>query len=296
MDAWPEFYLEEPYDWTTFHEVMEEVATQFPAGWRRYHGIESPDPLLVGDTDARDLMKTANRLVRAAERLSDRKLPDDQRQRPKELASKAREQRRKKEALIRDLRKVAEEVTDPDEGAKLERIIDQLQGPSGLWSKEEEYRVFRSFLEIESFERYGVLPGDLADRVITLLGYLVGTDSQGARRYLERVAECFVLGLGAELAIMSRAVLESALKSLELEVVVEEIKTARDVRHASLVDWIEAASQAGLFDEHARAAADAVKQAGNNAVHAAPGIESDPEQILQSLVLVLESLEEAESR
>lgn len=92
---------------------------------------------------------------------------------------------------------------------------------------------------------------------------------------------------------MSRAVLESALKSLELEVLVEEVRRVRGVAHASLSDWIEAASQAGLFDDHARAAADAVRQADNDAVHAAAGLESDPEEILENLVLVLESLEEA---
>lgn len=293
MDVWPDFYLEVPYDWTTFHEVMEQVATDFPANWRRYHGVESRDPLLIGEADARELMKTASRLFRAAERLSDRRLPDDRRELPEKLESQAHEAHEAREAVLDILEARAAEVPDPDERAALERLVRQKRGPEGMLPEENEHRVFRTFLEIEAFERYGSLPGELADRSLVLLDYLVGTESERARRYLERVAECFVLGLEAELATMSRAVLESALASLELEALVEEVTNVRGAPHASLSDWIEAATRAGLLDSDARVAADAVRQAGNDAIHAAPGVEASAEDILENLVRVLEALERA---
>lgn len=295
MDVYPDFILEVPYDWTTFHEVMDRVATEFPENWRRYHGVESRDPMLVGDSDARDLMNTASRLATAAEALSDRRLPEGPRQFPEELESQARERRRLREDVVEVFLEMAEEEPDPEKSAGLKDAVRKARGPDGLFPKEDEYRVFRTFLEIESFERYGSLPGELADRVITLLEYLVGTESNRARQYLERVSKCYVLGLGSELAVMSRSVLESALESLELEPLVEEVRSVRGAPHASLSDWIEAASKAGLLDDRAREAADLVRKAGNDAVHSAPGVEPDAEEVLENLVVVLEAMDQAGS-
>lgn len=295
MDAWPDFYLEDiPYDWTTFDEVMKRVATDFPAGWRHYHGVKSQEPMLIGETDARELMATASRLIQAAQSLSNRKLPDERRRQPDELEAAAREERRAKEAVRDSLHEMAEAETDPETRAGLEGLISELQGPESMGPKENQHRVFRTFLEIEAFERYGSLPGELADRSLELLGYLVGTDSERARQYLRHVAECYVLDLGPELAVMSRAVLESALETLELEPLVDEVASVTG-RNRTLSAWIHAASQAGLLDARAREAAEVVQQAGNAAVHQAPGVEPDTEDILESLVVVLEALEQTGS-
>jgi len=290
MDIWPDFILELSYDEVTYHEVLERVALEFPRNWRVYHGVEKSDSMLVGDRDARQLMSVAHRLLNAAAVLSRRKLPEETRVFAENLKGRAAEERRSREAVRGVLARLGEEM-GPEHQDSLQELMRRF---ADLGPAEDEYRVFRTFLEIDAFARFGHLPGELADRTVQLLEFLVKTESPAAHRYLERVARCFVLGLGAELAVMSRSVLESALHSLDLESLVDRRRAAQGGGHSSLVDWIEAATSAGLLDERANKAAHFVRQAGNDAVHAAAGVEAAPEEILSSLVLVFEAMDRGE--
>jgi hypothetical protein len=276
----------------SYDDAIGDVAAQWPCDWGIYWGLESDQaPRYLGAelwADVLNLDRQAHRLVAAASKLSRRKLPEDKRTLPAWLTSQSDLERKQFDELAEFLR---EQLSEDDLAAeKWQEILGVIEGETPAERRE---RFFHVSVQIHAYQRFGYSPRALADRLLILLEFLVSTKVERAQAYLQRVANCFVLDLRPELGIMSRAVMEATLQSLDMESLVEKVCKARGKRHPSLIDWIDAASQSGVIDEDGRLAAEIVRKAGDDVVHVSHELMPEPTMVLKNLVFVLTQVERA---
>jgi len=281
----------EVYDdeWT-LDELVSEVADWFPVNWAMFWGIGTPSPTEIGDEDdefsnADELYRAIYHLVSSAASLSRRKLPDDRRAMPRSLKERSEQERAAWNEAAGNLREVyAEEPEKPG-------LADVLQFLEGQSPAERTERFFRGTVETLAWQEFGYLPSELAERLLRLLEFSVLTKSERTQAYLRRVARCFILDLGPELAVMCRAVVEASLEHLDLEEAVNSVLERKNKKgHPGLVDWLDAASDVGLLDDGGRRAAENIRTSGNDAIHAAPDLARSPVELMQDLTEVLEQL------
>lgn len=275
----------------TLDRRFQELLTQFEREWTRYWGLSGSPPQdvsLVEEQEVRRLVNTAYQFVRAAESLSSARLPDRKRTLPDVLQMEAvNEESRKPEVLeVFEAQSADQPWATPEFWSKLAKRLERTAGPA---RRREVF--FRSAVELHAFKAFGTTPGPIASRTLQLLSFLVAAQNDRVRAYLARVSRCFILDLEPELTIMARAVLEAALGAAGIDDAIERVREVKKARWAGLSIMIEAASLAELLDEEGRIAAEAVSEAGNYAVHNAPGTGPKAEEILAKLKLVLEQLE-----
>ena len=275
----------------SYDDAHATVDDEFPDAWATFWGVtkatapEDIDPDMW--EEVKQLHSLAKRLVGAAAELSRAKLPEGKRTLPKLLRMEADSERSARLELLDSIRS----QLDPDalrspEWGQVEAFLRWEEGEAGY-----KERLFQTAVQIHAFPRFGCSPGAVAHRCLELLDFLVRSKGLRAREYLGRVAACYIRGMHAEMAVMSRAVLESALKDLDIEVRVEEIRRVKGKRHDSLTDWIDAASGAGALDEAGRLAAGTVRDAGDDAIHKALTLVPPAREVLEALRLVLEQIE-----
>src|SRR5690606_29432174 len=95
--------------------------------------------------------------------------------------------------------------------------------------------------------------------------------------YLSRVAECYIRDMRPELAVMCRAVLDTAIQQVADDEQVKNIVGAGRRGHVGLERRIEFCRSCGIFDDEVRDAAERVMDAGDKAAHVVPGLERDPD-------------------
>jgi hypothetical protein len=130
----------------------------------------------------------------------------------------------------------------------------------------------------------------LLRKVEVLLRHVRTSAGERTSSYLAAVSRCYLLGLVPEMAVMARAVMESALE----ERIEEESVRARvgpDRGRVGLGQYIEYAFAEGIFDHATREAAKRLKSKGDDAIHSAPGLEGSGEGILDDLHRVLDALD-----
>jgi hypothetical protein len=124
----------------------------------------------------------------------------------------------------------------------------------------------------------------IASRVVILLENMMSVSSDRVRGYLKRVAECLVLGLSKEAAVMSRAALEAALYSRLAEVPPDELRGSvagansdrnPTLHHRLLLaensDWL-ATEDRDVDGQSTYDAGRWLKNQGDEAVHVSPGL------------------------
>lgn len=282
----------EDHPFTSLDDEFDSVLCDYPEEWALYWGIGSehaPAHLKVEDWEkANEMVAHARRLCDAAIALSRRGLPDQLRTLPGILQSEATAEREARKASMREARrKLTPEVMESEEWKRIERHVASFRGEA-----EARQRLFEVAAQLYVFEAFGQMPDALTQRTLDLLGYLVHAKDITTREYLRRVAHCYIRDMAPELAVMSRAVMEAALRTdeLGLEHRVEKNINALNKRHPQLADWIQAASDEGLLDVDARLAADQIRDHGNHAIHNVPQQAPDSTAVLELLVRVLESL------
>lgn len=224
---------------------------------------------------------------------SDEPLPEDWE--TSTLQDLAKLEDRLAQVLYRWIRALTPEVEKAHLLPKLKEALPVLHKPSGTG-------VFRQRLEIELAED---LAGDLdgmTDRALDLLGFVAIAEGERTQAYLSRVADCYLRGMPTEGAVMCRAVLEAALTERLEKLNVTEAMIRKNVpncgRHVTLIHQMTfAKNRTNLLpnddpNDHGistyKAATD-VKEAGDDAVHASPGL-SDFKEVLAKLVRVLNRL------
>ena len=285
-----DWLMDNPY-WS-FEEAIQTPVDEFPIAWKEFWGIgakECPEHLDPDDWEiANEMHDTARRICHAVGDLQGRRLPDPLRTLPGVLEVEARSERRSRSELADQIEsQVNSEELQLQVFGDLIRFLRWEQGAA-----EAKDSIFQTAFQIYSYPQFGCGPGTVAARLLELLEFLVRTEGERTREYLRRVATCYVREMPAEMAVMSRSVVESALESDEaIERRVEENLQVQEKHHPGLGDWVQAAFEVGALDSPGRRSATAVKEAGDNAVHNLPQLVPSPRSILEDLRVVLQQLE-----
>lgn len=268
-------------------DALMVVWEDFPDDWREFWGLDAehaPEHLDPDEWDEfRRLDRLATRLGQAAQALvRPRRLPDTSLSEPRELKRLAEEARQDRRAILSELKGLL-----PEERFREIRWMQRSHGTGGV---EARHHVLRTAMQLIAAEQFLGAPDRMAGRMLELLNYVTRSESMRVQAYLGRVAECYVRGMKPEFAVMSRAVLQSALEDAIPEERAREILQIEERRRVGLSAWINAARLDDVLDGETEAAARRVKSAGDDAAHEFPQLAPDPETVLKDLVDVLEHL------
>lgn len=293
MMTYHEAWLRE-FPYWTFADAIGAASDDFPREWKRFWGIGAsvcPDHLDADEWEvANEMHDVARRICAVATRLLDQGLPHQLRTLPGLLEIEATSEKKSRREFVAALeeRLTAEQRRSP----MLQDVLYFLKWREG--EAEAKAKLFRSAIEIYAYPEFGCSPGQVASRLLDLLEFLVRTRGERAREYLCRVATCYVRDMLPEMAVMSRAVMEAGLQLPAVEERLDANLKVKSKRRPGLGDWIEAAYEVEVLDDEGRRRADAIKTAGDNAIHKVPKQTPDPRSILESLRIVLTQVERFE--
>ena len=285
------------FDWLmdhphwTFELAVATAVDEFPSEWKRYWGIGGdacPEHLDPDEWQAaKEMHDLARRICNAAGALQGMKLPEQLRTLPPILTKEAKDERESRRELVKRLEA---SLTPEQEGpGPVKDLIHFLKWSEGEAGTKEV--LFRTAVEIYSYPDFGCAPGEVARRLLDLLEFLMRTKGEITREYLRRVAMCYVRDMRPEMAVMSRAVMETALQIESVENRIQDHLKVKGKRHPGLGDWIEAAAAVGVLDETGVLSAGVVKDAGDDAVHNAPQQAPEAWVVLENLRTVLQQVE-----
>lgn len=257
----------------------------FPSDFRRYWGLgASHAPQGIDPTEwerHQELDRLAKRMAElAASLVRPRKLREEDLTAPGELRSAAAHVRQIFNEMLIEI-----EATQPPNAEELSGLLRGLRT-----SEEAEYEFFLACLQLY-LSPYLVWPRELAERVVDLTRYAKRVKGDRARQYLSRVSRCYIYGMTAELAVMSRAVLEALLEDAIPEEQVKSIRRIPSNRRVGLSDYIAVAAGT-LLPADAVSSARRVKQCGDDAAHVSADLVGDPKDVLEDLVVVLAAIGE----
>ena len=266
----------------------------FETEFDRYWWLDSPSPPDDSSADAwralvqvRDLADSVASVAKSL--LRRRGLGASRLQAGAQLAAEA-DRMEKNVALILERAKGMAGLTDVQRA----KLAEALESPGSIDDPRARYLVFIARLQQHAHDEYNRSPARMAERIQRLVRYLVQFPGERAHAYLGRVAECFVLDMRAELAVMTRAVLESAIEDVVQEETVRaalRLGSNERVGLSNLIAYCENHRHGPVFGAKATAAAKRIKEAGDDAAHLVPGLEQNPEELLSDLATCLTDLE-----
>lgn len=172
-------------------------------------------------------------------------------------------------------------VVDFRPGDSVERTMRELSG----------YDVAQTCAEIDLASAAVQKLFEGKKRLATILHLLSKFElSPRAAAYVDRMVQCYVWGLDTECVVMARSVVEAAL---------EEAFTDADMHAMGFVpkrhgfeywQFRNAATRSGRFSADVLGCLEDVRRAGNDAVHASPGLHEDPIASIAYAVVCLRSL------
>lgn len=131
-----------------------------------------------------------------------------------------------------------------------------------------------------------------SQRAENLLSYLVRVENERARAYLHRVATCYLRGMETETLIMAGAVLEAAIEdACPEEAVRSNVPKLQSKKHLSMRDRLNYLTTLDDVDFTVVERADWLWEHRGSAVHQAPGLEAEIDEVLDALVIVLNGLD-----
>ena len=139
-------------------------------------------------------------------------------------------------------------------------------------------------MQLEAADLFPAWPGDIAKRLFRLVALVLENPTRRTREFLPRVAACYVRDMKAELAVMSRAVLDVALK----ELLASDERVADD---AGLEQRIQRCLRVGVFEADVFDAAQRLQREGNRGAHGIPP-EADADTIIRDLLMCMRRLDE----
>lgn len=181
-------------------------------------------------------------------------------------------------------------------------LVREQLGP-GAWSKaywnllpqvptdpRTRHGVFQNSLEFETSSLFLPQLDVVVGRLQALLKYIVATGNDRTRAYLARVARCYCLDHRPELAVMCRAVLDTALQDIAPDEAVRAKLGGKPSERVGLSKRLEFVDANDLIQGPSREAMARLKKAGDDAVHVAPGLEPEPEVLIGDLVSALTAI------
>jgi hypothetical protein len=183
--------------------------------------------------------------------------------------------------IVKAARTLERPLSDP--GKALDTYFERFREPL------TEHPLFRQALEAH-------LANDIADELermsahaICLLDYLVSVKHERARAYLARVGACYLRGLDTETVVMAGAVLDAAMQETFDDQRVRD-GGIRVGRYVSLGNRIEFAVKAGILSDVEGERAFFITRERNNAIHTAPNVGAEPDDVLYELAKILDVL------
>lgn len=171
--------------------------------------------------------------------------------------------------------------------ASLEKVWEST---SGLDDSIATFLSHRFELAFASDLMWGI--HEVAGRAEQLLGYLVRVKNERARAYLHRVATCYLRGLETETLVMAGAVLEAAIEdACPDDVVRENVPNLQGKKYLSMQDRLNYLTTLDNIDYPVIERAGWLWDHRGSAVHQAPGLEAEIDEVLEALVVVLNGLE-----
>ena len=129
---------------------------------------------------------------------------------------------------------------------------------------------------------------DAKERAFHLLGLLAKfAPSERASAYLDRTTRLYLWGFDEEVAILCRATLEASLEERVSDADLASCGFSRGRYGYTVHQYIVGAETLGLVPEGFAELANEVRDAGNRAVHAAPGLGQKPFELVIKLWLLL---------
>jgi hypothetical protein len=267
-------------------EMVARIFDNYPSEFREYWGLDSREAPEGLDVDEWLRYKELDLLARKVASLGSSlarpgKLKEQDLRAPIRMRNEAYEARK----TLSELHRLVAEQHPED--PKLREALRNLR-----IEEDVEYRFLLASLQLYLADHL-VSPADLASRVVSLTQFACRVKSPRATKYLSRVSRCYIYGMIAEMALMTRATLEAVLHDRIPEEQVRAIQGVASNRRVGLGDYIAAASRT-ILDDQAGKAATLIKRAGDDAIHVDYELTADPETILEALVAVLTSIEKQE--
>lgn len=276
----------------SLEDALEGAQENYTHEFRQYWGLEDDEPPEHLETAAwreyRNLYRLVQKLANGVESLvRPRRVPDEK----LEELEYVREEAKRFAEKIRRLQKRLREELPKEEYWDLIEALRPVEP--------EDPRTKKSFLDncmqIEATRLFPTSSWRMGRRMWRLLDRLVESPGMRTSAYLSRVAECYVRGMSPEMAVMARAVLEAALEEHVPDNAVQQTVGPGKNGRITLNRRREAARAIGIFNESEYQASGRVKDAGDEAAHVAPNLQSDPDDILDDLISALGALEDAET-
>lgn len=225
---------------------------------------------------AGQVAETALRLVRE-KGVGDGRLTEGDR-----LTEEAREVERKHN----EIRETLGPYLTHDQRLDLERLLRQ---PSADDPRSRR-AVFENTLQLAARATLGSSWDNVAWRMERLAGLAVRSQNPRCDSYLGRVATCYCLDLRTECAVMCRAVVETALEDVTDDDEVRKALRLSQREPIVLATRIAYLDKMELIDTEIRAAIDRIREGGNSAAHAMPGLEPDLDSLLEDMVEALNAI------
>lgn len=192
-------------------------------------------------------------------------------------------------------------------GAKSMAVARELRVPSELAALLKERRPWdRPEIAAKELLRYNVavdraeieLGGEAVGRLavgkdrLLLAHYFVQGHGLSARAcaFVDRMVQCFIWSFDAELTIMARAVIEAALEEAIDEADLAKLGLKKGRHGFAFWQYRDAAVKLGILNESTLESVDEIRAAGNDAVHASPGLHPPAIRTLATVVHVLGAL------
>jgi hypothetical protein len=186
----------------------------------------------------------------------------------------------------RHLDELLEAVRPHLEPKDFARVQAQLDRPSADDPRSRR-GIFVNTLQLAARSIFPPTLDEVALRIETLVKYAVGAQNERTNAFLGRVATCYCLGLRTELAVMARAVLDTALQEVVPDEPVRQALGLPKRERVGLSSRLRCIDAFDLIRGDARHAMDRLKRAGDDAVHTSPGLEPQPDSIMRDLLAAL---------
>lgn len=171
------------------------------------------------------------------------------------------------------------------------RVRAQLDRPSADDPRSRR-DIFVNTLQLAARSIFPPTLDEVAVRIEALVKFAVSAQNERTNAFLGRVATCYCLGLQTELAVMARAVLDTALQEVVPDEPVRQALGIPKRDRVGLSARLRYIDHLDLISGAPRHAMDRLKRAGDDAVHTAPGLEPQPDSIMSDLLAALSAADE----
>jgi hypothetical protein len=203
-----------------------------------------------------------------------------------EIANLSDEAKRHEE-MLRRVREIAAAKGEDDLAHLIDRFLLMPSGPSDPRTREG---VFENALQFTINDLFMPSLVRVSKRARQLAAVALKVENPRIQAYLSRVARCYCLDQGPEMAVMCRAVISAALEELVDDDAVLRVRFVAGGSRIGLEARIDTLESVDAISPACNRALRFLKKTGDEAVHNTPGLEPPIEEMLDALVTAVSGL------